>query len=548
MRKRVDLFFARVGARFCFLLALFGWTCLRAQEPGSVAVVVYNKRLSDSRKVAEHYAKRRNVPPGQIVALDLPVTETMTRREYDDQLRKPLLEFLRSSGLIEFKRVVTASTNQSTPQFEERVVAAKVRYLVLCQGTPLIIARDPGLSEPADARLTPVMAPRNEAAVDSELCLLPLSEAGYRLAGPIYNPLYATTNAELFTPTNSMFLVARLDGPGFGVANALVDKAMQAEEQGLWGRAYFDLRGLAEGEYKPGDDWIRTASEVCRALGFETVVDTRPETFSTSFPMSQIALYAGWYDGNASGPFTLRKVEFMPGAVAYHLHSYSAHSIRTATEHWVGPLLAKGATATMGSVDEPYLAGTPDVGVFFSRFVGAGFSFGEAAYAASASISWQTTVVGDPLYRPFAMKPQDRHKKLVREKSPLLDWSFLRFVDINLASGAPAAQAIPFLEQQTVTKKSAVLMEKLGDLYASLGKTSSAISAYQSALKLGPSPRQLLRLLLTLGAKLEAANRLVEARDAYHRIFNEFPDYTDRDSIRTKVTELNYKSGAAPSR
>ena len=40
--------------------------------------------------------------------------------------------------------------------------------------------------------------------------------------------------------------------------------------------------------------------------------------------MSQIALYAGWYERNASGPFAQPKVEFMPGAFAYHLHSFSA--------------------------------------------------------------------------------------------------------------------------------------------------------------------------------------------------------------------------------
>ncbi len=45
---------------------------------------------------------------------------------------------------------------------------------------------------------------------------------------------------------------------------------------------------------------------------------------------------------NASGPFTLPKVEFMPGAFAYHLHSFSAFTIRSTTRNWCGPLLAKG--------------------------------------------------------------------------------------------------------------------------------------------------------------------------------------------------------------
>ena len=53
--------------------------------------------------------------------------------------------------------------------------------------------------------------------------------------------------------------------------------------------------------------------------------------------------------------FTLPKVEFMPGAFAYHLHSFSATTLRSASQGWCGPLLAKGATCTMGCVYEPYL-------------------------------------------------------------------------------------------------------------------------------------------------------------------------------------------------
>ena len=71
-------------------------------------------------------------------------------------------------------------------------------------------------------------------------------------------------------------MVTRLDGPTAAIARGLVDKALQAEADGLWGRAYFDLRNITEPGYKLGDDWIRGASEVCRHLGFETVVDDNP--------------------------------------------------------------------------------------------------------------------------------------------------------------------------------------------------------------------------------------------------------------------------------
>src|SRR5262249_14029085 len=152
------------------------------------------------------------------------------------------------------------------------------------------------------------------------------------LAGPTDNPAYTATNRTQLSPTNGLFVVTRLDGPTPAIARGLVDKAIDAETNGLWGRAYFDARGLTNGDHVLGDNWIRASEQVCRRLGFETVLDMKPETFPVDFPMSHIALYAGWYDQGVSGPFTRPTVEFMPGAVAYHLHSFSAYTIRNAGE------------------------------------------------------------------------------------------------------------------------------------------------------------------------------------------------------------------------
>lgn len=175
------------------------------------------------------------------------------------------------------------------------------------------------------------------------------------LAGPIQNPHYASTNAAAIRPEAGLFLVSRLDGPTPELAMGLVTKAMEADRDGLWGRAYLDLRGLKDGSYKLGDEWLASAEATCRLLGFETEVDRNEATFPVGFPMSDIGIYAGWYDANVSGPFTLPTVDFRTGAIAYHIHSYSAFDPRSPSQNWVGPLVAKGATVTLGCVDEPYL-------------------------------------------------------------------------------------------------------------------------------------------------------------------------------------------------
>ena len=512
-----------------------------AAGPGNEVVVVYNKRLPESKNLAEYYARQRQVPANQVFGFDLPTAEDISRAEFRDRLQQPLAKALESNKLWRVgSRAVPAATNR--PAHDARaVVESKIRFAALCYGIPLRILPDPNLKEPGLENLRPELR-RNEAAVDSELAVLPLVHEDIPLAGPLRNPVFAATNSARLHPTNGVLMVTRLDGPSPEIARGLVDKALQAEATGLWGRAYFDLRNTTEPAYKMGDDWIRRASEFARLLGFETVVDENPATFPAGFPMSHIALYAGWYSQDACGPFAQPNVEFMPGAFAYHLHSYSAPSLRSTNRFWAGPLLAKGATITMGCVDEPYLACTPEIAIFIGRFTIHAFTFGEAAYACQPVLSWQTTVIGDPLYRPFAKNPDDLHRELEQRHSDLVAWYFVHVINLNLARGRPAGDGAAFLEQLDLTRQSACLTEKLGDLYLAQGKPSSAVHEYRLALKLHPSPQQHIRLLLTLGEKLIALGaHEEEAYAQYQELLRLFPDYPDKLTLYRTLLPLAQK-------
>src|SRR5262245_28496156 len=296
-----------------------------AGESGDCAVVIYNRNSSDSKAIAQQYAQKRGVPDAQVFGFDLPISETISRAEFRARLQKPLLNRLEKAKLLTFDGL---SKERVKDEPSSKPANAKIRYAVLSYAVPLKIQSDSTLAEEGSEKVRPEMR-RNEAAVDSELALLPIFHASPRLFGPYPNRAYAATNTATLHPTNGILMVARLDGPTAAIARGLVDKALQAERDGLWGRAYFDSRGLTNGPYKIGDDWVRGSAEIVRRVGFEMVLDTNAETFSAAFPMSHIALYAGWYDGNVSGPFSRAKVEFMPGAIAYHLHSFSAASIRT---------------------------------------------------------------------------------------------------------------------------------------------------------------------------------------------------------------------------
>jgi uncharacterized protein (TIGR03790 family) len=510
---------------------------------GDEVVVIYNSRVPASKAVAEHYAAARHVPAGQVFGFALTTNETMTRADFTDFLQKPLVDDLVSAGLWTFGEVEIPANKKVPAHREERVMSAKIRYAALCYGVPLKIAPGSALDELA-GKINKMESLTDEAAVDSELAWLPLIKMNVPLAGPLPNLLFACTNRAMLSPTEGILLVSRLDGPTPEIASSLVDKAMEAETNGLWGRAYIDIRNEAPtNSYYLGDVWLKSAAESCREQGFDVDMDTNFSTFPESYPMSQIAIYAGWYDGDVSGPFKLPTVEFMPGAFAYHLHSFSADTLRSTTTHWCGPLLAKGATCTMGCVYEPYLQFTPNIAVFMKCLFG-GYTFGQAAWSAQLVLSWQTTVIGDPLYQPFNKGPAALHAQLARAGSPLLEWSFEQLVNRQRLNGARDPQIQKILEEIPLTSHSAVLTEKLAEIYDSLGKPDSAIETWQTALTLNPTPQQRIRIRRTLEAKLLALGRTADAIEDDRQLLAESPDYSGKDKIEDELKSLASRNSA----
>ncbi len=537
-RGRTRLTLAILACGYGLVIAL---CATGAQGQGNEVVVIYNTRVPESRDIAEHYAEVRHVRAEQVLGVDLTDAEVVSREEFHERLQVPLIKMLAEKGLFTLKAVEASA--QETGQITNGVVKSRIRYAVLCYGLPLKIAEDADLREPGAERVQTELR-RNGAAVDSELACLPLLAGNMSLTGPVPNPFYGVTNASLLNPTNGLLLVTRLDGPTAAIARGLVDKAVEAETYGLLGRAYFDLRGLTNGPYLLGDHQIHGAAEICRQQGFEMVVDERSGTFPAGFPMSQIALYAGWDDEHVSGPFARPTVEFMPGAFAYHLNSFSALTLRSTDRHWCGPLLARGATATMGCVDEPYLQLMPDMTVFFDDFVNRGFSYGEAAYSCQRFLSWQTAVIGDPLYRPFSRSMIELQKQnLERHQSGLMEWVYLEELNRHLVHGMPPTEAVNLLEGAPMTRQSAVLTEKLAELYFQTGRADASVKALQQVLRLNPTPQQRVRVTLTLGAGLMTMNRNQEAYEVYRQFLKQSPDFPEPIIIYRHLRDLAQKLG-----
>ena len=497
------------------LKLLLGWVWIGswvAEAAGNEVLVIYNAQMPDSEAVARHYAQRRSVPDSQLLGLRLPDSGTISRADYISGIQEPVRRHLVEKGLAEW--VPDSSSlpqgRKATTRNRLRLIRSEIRYLLLCYGVPWYIPHDSSMRSETGG--IPAQFLRNDASVDDELALLP--RLGFN--DPIAtspNPVVGATNAAQIHPTNGVFMVTRLDGPTPEIARGLVDKALEAESRGLWGHAYIDLRAITNGPYWSGDRMITNAAVAAKRLGFDTFVDNQPASLGVGYPLSQVALYVGWYDSGVTGPFYRASVEFLPGAFAYHLHSFSAANLRSASENWVGPLLARGATATMGCVAEPYLEFTPNPAMFLERWGYVGMTLGEAATAAHPVLSWQTVVVGDPLYRPFGRLLADDGKRLDAANDPSTAYALVRNANLQLMAGRPVEAVRDQLEGQRWATNHAVVAEKIGRLYWSGIRVRRALEWYDTALGLtNATPMQRRRLLLD---SIEAHRVLGQPAEAY---------------------------------
>ena len=504
---------------------------------GATVAVVYNSASAESKDVAQHYARQRSVPSGNLIGLALPKGETISRDDYRDQLETPLREELRKRELLKLE-----SNAQGSLQIQ-----ASIRYIALCYGVPLRIAEEP--QDAADPRTDGLPEPlrRDEASVDSELAALVLFYGGSPRVGPLTNPCYEAESIAKMGPGQGVLMVTRLDGPSPQVAKRLVDDALKAEETGLWGRAYFDLRNISSGEYKLGEDWIEGARLATKNAGFPTRVERTGALFDATYPMAEAALYAGWYASEAVGPFADPQFRFQPGAIAYHLHSFSASTVRSASNRWVGPLLARGAAATLGCVAEPYLGLTPNVSVFYSKLF-SGFSFAEAAYAAQNSLSWQSTFLGDPLYRPFALPLAQRQNALKAQDSPFYDWANAQELRGALEQNKVPPQRILDValandDVQTAIERSVVTNELLGDLYVKTNQHAKAREAYAQALALSKDPVLKRQLTLKLANHHDLFGDAKAAMKLWAGFLEEVPEYAQRKPLMQRIVDAATRAG-----
>jgi uncharacterized protein (TIGR03790 family) len=379
---------------FALIFSLMAGWCragVDAPTPESVAVL-YNAAVPESRKLAEFYREARGIPAQNLIALDMPVMPDISREEYEKFIAQPLrLEFDRRSW---WKR-------GKDPGGVTLPVINRIRVLVTMRGVPLRIKPTPKPApEPAKPGAPAAPAPQDpmaghdEASVDSELAMFGVQ--GVPVDGVLQNKFYQSSKPIKNLNLPFLILTARIDAASCDTCERMIRDAVETEKTGLWGMAYVDIAN----KFPQGDQWLETVVKENVKIGIPTVVDRFNDTLPKNYPMEDAAIYFGWYDWSVSGPFLNPGFKFRKGAVAMHLHSFSAEQLSSASKNWSAPLLERGAAVTIGNVYEPYLHLTHDFGILQQRLL-AGFSWVEACWMAMPVTSWQGVVLGDPLYQPF---------------------------------------------------------------------------------------------------------------------------------------------------
>lgn len=445
---------------------------LPAQDPppaldlNGETVVVYNPDFSQSRELAEYYAQKRGISEDRVIGLPCPVNDAMTRQEYNDLLRKPLLEaFVRRGwwklGQLDVRDPISG---KSLPAMT--VAESAVRVVVLMRGIPFQISRDAP---------NPKTTQEDEASVDSELCVLGLPRQP--IAGALRNPYYQQDmRFQMFQGTPGLLLVGRLDAPDADTVKRMMDDALTTEENGLRGRAVIDL-AQKTGAYQEGEDWLNRSAILFRQKGIPVYVDKSEDLIPDHWPLPDTAFYFGWYNGTATGAVASPSFRFQTGAIACHLHSFSAAVLRTPDKHWVGPLLKQGAAAALGNVFEPYLSLTVHFDIFNQRLL-EGYTLAEAAWNATPVISWMNVVCGDPLYRPYARGPGSSMGDGRDRDYALYQGTARRYPEDD---SRPFKQALTGLAE---SRSKPHLLELTALLSASEGKNTEAIDLLDHALSL----------------------------------------------------------------
>ena len=508
---------------FLFLFLISGtFNFAEASKPndqyGEATLVLYNQNVADSRKLAAYYSKVRNIPFSNLVGFKCTTREIISRSDYEKLIMTPLKDLFQKNHWWESSKAEGSDKISSN---------GRIKFVAIMYGMPLKILSDPVRRKSGNSGTIRGHGNNDASSVDSEIACLGIELK--KLNGAISNPYFRSSKAG---GSPKSLLVSRIDGPDFENAKRLIDDAIAVEETGLWGHAVLDIANLAQEKgqaYITGDRWLENCGDFYQRAGIPVIYDRFSSLIPGGFPLGDdVILYFGWYAANAQGPFANTKFKFKRGAIAAHIHSYSASTLRTTLKHWSGPLVARGACAVLGNVYEPLLQMTTYLDIFNARLL-AGFTFVESAWIATPVLSWMQVMIGDPLYQPFKS-----NVKISKD----IDYAYKAF-KMSVLSWAEDGDKLK-TQFELVSKEinDGSMLEFAGLHYMSNKNYASAIDFFTKALKIYSDSTDLLRVKIHLAYSLTYMGNKKESLRMLDKLSKEYEDSVKGDALSLVIKNI----------
>ncbi|MBW2696053.1 MAG: TIGR03790 family protein [Deltaproteobacteria bacterium] len=360
-------------------------------------LVVMNANSPISVAIGHHYALRRSVPERNLVLLEIPLDdpllgddrhETISREDFETQIRLPLERSLTESGLVD-----------------------RIEIIVTTKGIPLRVMG-------SEVEASVLLREATAASVDAELSLLfsdRIGSAGVVESGnPFFGDERRFREFRREHPEAPLhYLVARLTGyqdgidPATGVPRDILRLLDAAEgmpaSHPLW---LVDL----DPSLDPGMDagnlvLLRPAAAITRSLGLRVQEEETPEFAGDA---RDIQAYASWGSnaGHEPAPRTYGRIGgkrypgyFAPRAIAVDFVSTNARTFSHPPDYGqslLADLVGLGVGGASGHVDEPTLPAVARPQILLYHYA-RGERAIEAYYRSIPYLGWMNVWVGDPL-------------------------------------------------------------------------------------------------------------------------------------------------------
>jgi uncharacterized protein (TIGR03790 family) len=334
-------------------------------------LLLVNKDVPASSEVAQVYRRLRHIPRGNVLRLPLGGDREISREAYRELISGPVKKYL--------------------------IEHPAIQCIVTTSGVPYLIR--------------PVAGQRDAAAVDNELAAVLREEPKNqteRQANPLYiraDNLHGVDAPRLF----QMVYVARLDGPDLATTSRMIEDTIAAEKEGLQGRVFGDAQGVDGGTGDAAADFsIRAAIDRLSGAGFGATLDLQQANWQEPAEgRGEQAAGAVFYVGRKD-PENFQdifgKQGLSRGAIAWHVAGGEAVDIwNSQSKQWCVNLMRRGAAVTVGPAFHSAESDFPAAEILVENLL-LGRTVAESYWLVLPHVSSAMVLLGDPLYRPFALK------------------------------------------------------------------------------------------------------------------------------------------------